>query len=179
MEEGSRGTWPEMQVMKEPEQRVSNSAHLMSGAPASLSGGWTALCIDMFSSIPGFHPLFVSVRSTLPPSPSTRQVVTTKISPDVGKCRWGVNSARVRITTPRRDVESTRVTVVSVQRLPSDNARPVHIPAAQRSSGFRCPESPGGVEAPCYRGHLYDSENSQGKSWRGGGSLLQRTLVRL
>lgn len=132
-------------------------AHLMSGATASLSGGWTVLCIDVFSSIPGSHPLFVSVRSTLPPSRSTWQAVTTKMSPDVGKCHWEVNSARVRITTLRRDVESTLLTVVSVQRLPSDNARPVHIPAAQRSSGVRCPETPGGAEAPCYRGHLYDS----------------------
>lgn len=119
MEEGSRGTWPEMQVVKEPERQVSNSAHLMFGATTSLLGGWTVLCINTFISIPGFYPLFVSVSSILPPSPSTWQAVTTKMSPDVGKGHWGVNSARVRITTLRRDVESTLLIVVSVQRRPA------------------------------------------------------------
>lgn len=94
----------------------------------------THLCTT-FSSIPGSTHYFVSeLGAPLPPFPPS-MASCNQMSQTLASATRVTSQGENYCSEERRAQPYSQL--LSSQSLPSDNARPVHIPAAQRSSGVR------------------------------------------
>lgn len=133
---------------KTPKQGVPSSALLTFGDRYSFVVGMSCALKGVWQ-----HPW-------VPPTVSSTPLlaVTTAMSRDIGKCTGGANSPRVRTISlesilPLLSKPRPQLLLSRGGQLPSDNARPIRVSAAERPSAVGCPESPRRlwkrVGAPC------------------------------